>query len=141
MLRCLWFANRPGVSFHRLPLELNRARLPESCEFAAGDLEGMADRMAFIQLLLSDYFEGRSSRLLDWLERLLEAREISPFQRSLHEADLETLFVFYRYGPRRNWKFRNEFALERSIIGKEMLDDLIVRESSQQGEAPEGLDR
>lgn len=127
LLRCLWFANRPGASFHQLPLELNRARPPESCEFAVDDVDELAVQMSAVNSRLIDYFEGRSQTLLDWLaERLIEAQEISPFQRALHEADLDALLAFYRFGPRRNRRFRSAFALGDVLIEKEQVDDLLI---------------
>ena len=124
LLRCLWFANDPGVSFHQMPMELNRSRPPGSCEFAVDD---KTDRMAAVQALALDFFEGRSQKLVEWLmDLLLESGETSPFQRALHEADLETLTAFYRIGPRRNRRFQSTFALGDGLIEKERVDDLLI---------------
>ncbi len=123
LLRCFWFAEIPGRSFHDMPLELNRARPPESCEFELLD----SDLAAAIAAMLLDFFEGRSCDLLDWFaKRTLEVSDLPTFQGSLHEADLDSLSQFYRFGPRRNRRFQSRFALGGALIAKERLDDYLV---------------
>ena len=127
LLRCLWFANHPGVSIHQMPLELNRSRPPESCEFSIDGLDKEQGRMEVVKALLLDYFEGRSERFVESLaDRLLESPKAPPFQRALHEADLETLTAFYRFGPSRNRRFRSRFALGDALIEKDQVDDLLI---------------
>lgn len=123
LLRCFWFAECPGRSFHELPLELTRSRPPESCGFELLD-RGQADAIAS---MLLDWFEGRSAALLDWfVARLLEIPDLSAFQRGLHEADLDSLAQFYRFGPQRNRRFQSRFALGDALIAKERVDDYLV---------------
>jgi len=133
LLRCFWFAEAPGRSFHEMPLELNRSRPPESCEFEWLD----AAQAEAIASLLPDYFEGRSPGLLDWFAgRSLEVPDLSAFQRGLHEADLDSLLQFYRFGPKRNRRFQRRFALGDSLIAKDRIDDYLVLSPEPAEESP-----
>jgi len=134
LLRCSWFAFRPGIDVFALPLELNWKRPPASYIFD----RGAGEVPAGIESMLLDFFEGRESTLLDWLAgRLLEQTDIPTFQKTLFEVDLDVLSTFYSFGPRRNRRFRRRFALGEGLIEKERLDDYLVLSPEPSPEAGE----
>jgi hypothetical protein len=76
---------------------------------------------------LRSFLAGDSDRLLQVLGEAMPTGEtLSPFQRALHMADLETLTAFYASGPRRNHELSQRHKLPASLILQEQLDDLLA---------------
>jgi excinuclease UvrABC nuclease subunit len=121
LARSLYAALHQATSVHDFPCGI----LQNSRRFAVRNLrDGAAERLA---PLLDEFFDGKSSRMIEWLEQSLPtSARLSPFQQQLHAADLLLLSDFFERGPRRNYHFRRENGLEERLILQEKLDDYIV---------------
>ena len=78
---------------------------------------------------LAAYFGGESEALVDALEALLlDAGDLSPFDRGWRERDLDLLRQFYVRGPCRNRVWAQRLGYPDGLVPKQRLDALILGE-------------
>lgn len=120
LLRLLWAVIRQPCAPHDFPPGLLGSRPPRRFVFTPPLPSHLADP-------LLQFLEGTSDGLLQvCAEALPKAETLSPFQRALHQADLEALAGFFRVGPKRNHDLKTRHQLSGPVIPQEYLDDLLV---------------
>lgn len=125
LVRTLWSIRHAPVEMDRFPRRLLVAGIAPNeaiIDFPEASSRSSAERVANE---LIRFLAGSSDGLLELLRGQLP-QDVSVFQRRLHEADLETLEEFYRFGPRRNRLLSERFGLGRRLIREEELDDLLA---------------
>ncbi len=120
LLRLLWAVLHQPCSPQDFPRDLLGVRPPRRFRFGPGLPSHLLEP-------LLRFLEGTSDSLLQvCTEALPRTETISPFQRALHQADLETLESFFRAGPRRNHELKVRHQLAGRVISQDSLDDLLV---------------
>ena len=137
LLRALWTKLFRPESLSQFPPGLLGEKTPREFSFDLSKSSGaFASDPLFAQL--RDFLAGRSPALLETFSGLASER-VSKFEQAFFSRDLETLQHFYTFGPARNLRLQEDFALENPIISQEDLDDLLVhsapplREPSREG--------
>ena len=120
LLRLLWVALHQPSSPYDFPAGLVAPKPPRRFRFATP--------LPFDVLQpLRRFLEGTSDTLLQLCSDSFPKPEtLCPFQRALHQADLETLTSFYRFGPKRNHDLKARNQLPGPLILQDHLDDLLV---------------
>jgi excinuclease UvrABC nuclease subunit len=114
----------PGLNCVDFPLGRFSARSAGG-ERVALEMLTAIERESLIEELRG-FAEGTSDRLLERLRAAIALRSDGPFfERVWREADLETLTQFYEHA-RRHWELRSYFGMQQQLIGKTVLDDLLV---------------
>jgi len=119
--RSLWAAQNQPVSIHNFPCGMfsEKPKRQWALNFAAQDTAAKA------HLLVGEFLAGTSLQILDWLQQCLPTA-VHPFQQQLHTTDLAVLSEFFRIGPQRNYRLRQENGLESHLILQDSLDDFIA---------------
>ncbi|HAV62221.1 MAG TPA: hypothetical protein DCY13_07625 [Verrucomicrobiales bacterium] len=121
LLRLLYQTQKSLCEWTELPHRLVAERTPKECQLQMDNLPGLPG-------LLTDYFRGRSWKLIEWIAGQIGTESVPPFLESWRRADLELLQGFYLMGPRRNHRWRLELGLgEDALFRPEELDDLPVK--------------
>jgi excinuclease ABC subunit C len=136
LFRFLWCIEHRPASLCDLPLGMFGEKLPplfrtkfqrveptELFELVGRFLAGEDDSVLSVfatELIRSEALPGPVEAY-----RIPETRRDCSF-RELHEQDLESLRVFFEFGPARNRKLRQNSVLDRDLIGQSELDDLLV---------------
>lgn len=80
------------------------------------------------QLLLRDYLQGISDKLLDAvIGQHIQHNRLEKFIGKLILKDMESLRRFFHSAPRRNYEIREKLELKEKLIPQEKLDDYLVR--------------
>ncbi len=127
LLRLLWAALHQPNSPYDFPRPLLSQRPPREFQF---QLERAPSALSLPGLMnsLTDFFEGTSSHLIDWLGAAFPASErLSRFHETMQLADLETLTNFYSFGPQRNLELKKLHGIESRLIPQDQLDDLLAK--------------
>lgn len=120
LLRLLWATLHQTASPYDFPRSLLAPESPRRFRFVTPLPSHL------LQPLLR-FLEGTSDALLQLCSDALPKLEtLSPFQRALHQSDLETLAHFYRFGPKRNHDLKTQHQLPGPLISQDHLDDLLV---------------
>jgi len=119
--RSLWAAQNQPISIHDFPCGMFAEKPPRQWTV---DLTA-EETAAKLGLLVGEFLEGTSLQIVDWFRQCLP-NAIHPFQQQLHESDLAALSEFFRVGPQRNHRLRQENGLEGHLILQDSLDDFIA---------------
>jgi predicted GIY-YIG superfamily endonuclease len=126
LLRLVWAVLHQPSSPHDFPAQMLGSRPPRLCRFQWQPNRPQVRPDLFLSSLHS-FLAGASDHLLQLLGEALPTGEgLSPFQRALHAADLDTLAQFYGSGPRRNCELSRQHNLPGLLIAQEELDDLLA---------------
>jgi len=119
LTRCLWWLDHRD--FPDLPFGFFDEK-PRVCDLFLRRLDESR-----IASLVRKFFAGTSSELLQFLaEALAVESEKSPWFRQVHQSDLETLQIFFQFGPARNRRLNHNDSQTDHLIEQAELDDLLV---------------
>jgi hypothetical protein len=123
--RLLWSVIHEPTSPHELPRRLIAGRTPQQFRltFDSAEKQGM---LGMTTTLVQSFLAGESKELLQWLESGSSLDKCLLFCQNLIRSDLETLEGFFKTGPQRLRRLKSEHGVERGIVLKEELDDLIA---------------
>src|SRR5262249_17011899 len=114
LVRLMWAALHQHCGPEKYPLGLLSGRVPKRFCFDLAE-ERVRDRAAVLGGLLQTFLEGRSDELIAVLERHCESHgSAGLFYENFWRDDLETLSEFYRFGPERNFRLRQELGLDQT---------------------------
>ncbi len=125
LLRLLWTESRDHPALAELPpILLNRRRLTTFSVPYSPHLTELERRIAYRRL--KQFFNGTASTLLNSFTRLAKRKCLTPFDRAVIEADLETLETFHSNQAKRNYRVKHKTGFADRIIPQNTLDDLFV---------------
>ena len=142
LLRLLWATEHRPASVHHYPMPLVAERCPD--DFCVRMLKSDAEQVAD---LLRRMLTGQSDDLINlFASKAPLAPDVDLCQQRFHELDVETLRLFYQFGPARNRDLRAHCVYDREVIAQDDLDDLLVltpkpkriQELQPRGSAPAG---
>ena len=114
LMRLLWIAEHQATS----PFEIPSALWSEAVErWIVNDVAGITR--------FEDFLSGRSEELVEVTRAQLPG-DISRFQATLHDHDVELAHEFFLRGPKRNAELRSAFHLHDALVPQHELDDLLV---------------
>lgn len=124
LIRLWWTALRQPKSLVDFPCGLLSPKPPRT--YILEVLSGAAGR-ALVESL-PGFLEGSDDRLARLRDCLPADETVSPFQRAMQRADLQTLADFFRVGPQRNFRLRLRHGLPSRLIPQRELDNWLAYE-------------
>jgi hypothetical protein len=135
LCRLLWSVLHQPASPHELPRPLIAGRTPQQFRLTFDPAEHQRI-LGTTATLVQSFLAGESRELLQWLEMGSSLDKRLLFHQNLIRSDLETLEGFFKTGPQRLRRLKSEHGVERGIVLKEELDDLIALSEATQPKDP-----
>lgn len=124
LIRILYIFEHRVDSVFQLPPILTQKLTPMKYQLPV-DRDG--DVLQTFWPAVKDYFEGRSSELLDLiLEQCKERELLQSFAGSMISDDLETMKWFYERCSHRNYQIWQQLRLDSVLIPQQKLDDYLI---------------
>ena len=124
LMRLLWIARHQITS----PFEIPSVLWTESlAQWSIDDISAVAR--------FEDFLSGRNEDLIEATRARLPG-DVSHFQSTLHERDVELAREFFLRGPKRNAELRSAFHLHELVPQVELDDLLVLRAACPQSTPP-----